>query len=86
MISEYLVSSVKIVSTFQIKLRKAIYVRIYKLRIYMAIYYLRTFFWVSCIGREAKENNYYFLCVQEPNNVALLDDRRPVGLSAPHGH
>ena len=40
---------------------------------------------VICIGREANENNYYFRCVQEPNNVVLLYGRRPYGPSAPRG-
>ena len=36
-------------------------------------------------GREANENNIYFRCIQEPNNVALLYGRRPFGPSAPRG-
>ena len=36
-------------------------------------------------GREANENNIYFRCVQESNEVALLDGRGPVGPPAPRG-
>ena len=32
-----------------------------------------------------KKINFYFLCIQEPNEVALLDGGRPFGPSAPRG-
>ena len=40
-------------------------------------------FFSAELAARPKKINFYFLCIQEPNKVALLYGRRPTGPSAP---